>query len=291
MQDFNPKDSSELTYRDKLMRLRALSHSFDPGDGFDLRKIENWSPATKRKITNAYKQVDEMIYSIHKVYRPRKRKNLKIVAKEFWNRDKIPDWLTAIPIQVTAPNLPSRIKISKSGRVRLQEKMPSGEIFTSEHVYFDIEKLIKEPEKEVNETLSRFPDDALFAIITGDHVSTMGGNKINTELRVLNLMKTYSAGNYNPNKPSSRYFGNWLFGLRYMGNGPHERFQKYASVKAKYKEQRRRKRMRAKSKLQRERGKLRERKVITELLDKYQKGTLPKKYVAIIEAYFKLMKK
>lgn len=226
------------SYARKVRELRRISNRFDPDNGYDLRQLNQWSNARKAAITRAWNEVDEYLHSVHRIYRPRKRKNLQRVSQQFWGR-KAPKWMNAIPVQVMDPRNPARVTVTKKGNVELTETFPSGHKYKSRTVYFDHDLLLKDSAEAARQAMLPYHDKKdLFVVMTGEHPSRFGGGKAGVLDAVAHLTLSYGADKYDANDPSSKFYGNWLAGVRHIGSGSKQDFFEYVVAKRKYRERR-----------------------------------------------------
>lgn len=214
---------SEIKRRVRI--LRRISKKFRPDDGYDLRDIDSWSGARKAAITKVWHEVEPFVTSSFKVYRPRKKANLNIV-REATHQTDLPKWLTVAFVPVADARRPVRIQITKRGYV-LKELTPKGNWLASYTVDFDMTELQRDPHNAFEQALEDYNANDMFVIMAGSHLTKFGGNKKETLRELHKWPEKYGADKHDPNDPSSHYFENWLFGVRYLGNIPKPEYWDY----------------------------------------------------------------
>ena len=61
--------------------LRSVARGFDAASGYDLRKISEWSPSQKARVTRYFHELDNLTAQPRKIYRPKNRANLKLAQQ------------------------------------------------------------------------------------------------------------------------------------------------------------------------------------------------------------------
>ena len=212
-------------YTNAVKRMRSHVSGFDPSDGFDIRKAHDWTPSQKRQITRyADMYAQATAESVH-IYRPRNKKNLKIALKSR-GLEKFKNLKVAfIPVppkynhetDALEPVTP-KIKISKGGKLSVKVKDHSSErtYLLRENFGITRDDFINDPYSAAEKILKE-TDYTYYNIIAGEHEYGRGLPKILSEENILKevekMIERYGSDSFDPNDKSSKFYGNWFFGL------------------------------------------------------------------------------
>ena len=191
------KDKSAALFRERVKELRPYMKK---ARDIDLRKSP--SPAQKAAISKAFNEYTELTSRPYKVYRTKNKDRLK-KAQTFARHEKGGPKFDVAFIPVADPKAKvifkkDRMKV-KTGRV------------TEEYLFFDLQKLADNPEREIEKTLAQNPDAKAFVVMAGKYLWNGAIQRKFVEENVMKLMARYSPGGdkYNENN----HYQNWLFGL------------------------------------------------------------------------------
>jgi len=105
--DYNARTGAVTDTR----RTGKIARDFDAPAGYDLRDIENWSPAMKAHVTRTFKTVQKLSAQPYQEFRPRKPENLERVQEAMHGGIKTPDELVLAFVPVARPGERAQIKI------------------------------------------------------------------------------------------------------------------------------------------------------------------------------------
>lgn len=205
---------------DTLPGLRSVVKGFEASDGYDLRSIETWSAARKKRVRDYYNTVHKLEAQERIVVRPRSKKNLKSLQDAF--HGDVPSRMFKVAfVPYTSPKgLPGAkprkpvIKYLKSGI-----SIDAG-AYERLFVPFDKKALVKNPEVEIKRVLGAMPGARLYFVQTGEFQTLNGmGPKILSE-QVLKYMHLYDGVKALPrgsgnagDHPHSHHWKYWLNGV------------------------------------------------------------------------------
>lgn len=221
---------SDQDYRARLRFIRHYTTGFEAADGYDARSVSRWSPARKAQVTRYYEQLRGLMSRPHYVYRPRKKSNLDAAKKLNQTKvyGKINVGIIRVPTvfeqekdgRVKKEIVKPKIKINKKGALTVKVKS-----FERVPIYFDEyditpEELALHPEETIERLLNSADQFKFYTIMAGEYEILGAGRDVPQFHRpgglinhVRQLQEKYSADNYDPENPSSSYYGNWLRGF------------------------------------------------------------------------------
>lgn len=103
-----------------IRRTGKLANGFTGKDGFDLSKIDDWTPQQKAKVTRLYKTVSRLSARPFQIYRARKPENLIKVQRAAQHHD-FPKELAVAFVPVGRPGERAKISVKKD-RVEITER-------------------------------------------------------------------------------------------------------------------------------------------------------------------------
>ncbi len=115
--EFNPR-TGELT---DVRRTGKIARGFEAVDGFDLRDVDQLTPAQKAHITRTFKAVQKLSAQPYQEYRGRKPENLERVQEASHGDIKTPAELVVAFVPVARPGERAQIKILKD-RIEIIER-------------------------------------------------------------------------------------------------------------------------------------------------------------------------
>jgi len=190
-------------YSKKLKAIRSFV-DFD----YDLRKPLH--PNSKAKINKYFEAINAIEARPNKVYRSKNKKRVKDV-QEFGRNgfEKLPGIKVAF-YESTAAN-PIKLRFDKKGI------HAHGEFFDIRYVPFHLQKLLDNPEKEIDRALNSDGSKGakFFRVAVGDggqYSIASPASRDQVQNVVGDLMKKY-VKNDSDGKPKNNYWGNWLHGL------------------------------------------------------------------------------
>lgn len=176
---------------------------------YDLRKP--LTSAAKAKINKYYDYIDKLTVRDHFVYRARSKKNLKTAQQYSQQNTHYKDIKVAFVPKGTDAR--PRVKFDKRGEMTLV-----GDRVTRHAILFDKEDLIAADadgaaEEYINSVINDATTCKRYSVMAGEFEVPLSTTREKITGEVLRLMNKYNAEDYNPDKLSSHYFGNWLFGV------------------------------------------------------------------------------
>jgi len=186
-------------------QIKALRPYMDKLKKVDLRK--ELTPAQKGFITKAWNEYTKLTTRGVKVYRSKNKDNLAAVQK--YSRHGLdksaPKFDVAfVPTALDKP----KVKVDKKGRVEVSQGYVK-----ETAIYFDIEKLVADPEAEIARVLSENPNSNQFILMAGEYTVNGGLDRGTLVRETLYWINRYSPGGDGyKRRGSNSYFANWLLG-------------------------------------------------------------------------------
>lgn len=201
-------------YPKRLRTIRRYVDGFMPSDGYDLRRP--LTPSQKRRITITYEKLRSLTARPVKIFRPRRTDTLKAAQREA-HGVKIKGLRVAF-IPVANPKAPAKIRVLKSGRVKVTQ---SG--VNTVRINIDPLELARDPIAAVNKAIKSSPAKQ-FGIQAGNEyrVESKGAERVGIlavsprnliASQVAKLISQYGADKFDTEDSNSHYYGNWLFGV------------------------------------------------------------------------------
>lgn len=223
---YKPTDSN---YRAWTKAIRPYTRGFSASDGYDLRKVSEWSNYRKRQIREYYELIKGLSAKSTYIYRPRNKKNLQAVKKATGTEDypRLKVGIIQVPTEYdikteTPVPVKPKIKISKKGRVSVKVKGTVRDIITLEDLGYSSLDVAYEPEQFIDDFLKEYGDDYnQYTILAGEYEAGRGqgvpafykSHRLKNEF--FKLLEKYDADKdgCNPNDKNSHFYGNWFRGF------------------------------------------------------------------------------
>lgn len=203
-----------------LPGLRSIMHGFESKDGFNVREISEWTAYQRRKVREAFHNVEVLQGQPKRIIRAR-GKNLEKLQDAFHGDIPSKNFKVAF-IPDTEPKLtlpgakkrPPKVRILKEG-VSIQRRNVE-RIF----IPFDTKALVRNARAEVKRVAEQMPEAQLFFVQVGEYQSVTGKSIGLLTQQVLDWMQKYdgkkalpdSSGNKGDN-PKHHHWKYWLNGL------------------------------------------------------------------------------
>lgn len=204
---------------DRERHVGKFAKGFEARDGFNLREIDDWTPAQKAKVTRYFNQVDKLMARPFTIVRSRKPENLKLVQEAAQHQEYLPDIKVAF-VPVARPGEPTEVIITRptkaepKKRVIIRERGVKREPVTFERAGLGFEDLADDIDGAVATFTEQFPGK-LYVPLAGEY--EMKGQATNAGAlagQLAALMDKYSEEEgHDPDDPNSHYWENWLFGV------------------------------------------------------------------------------
>ena len=201
-------------------RMGKFADGFEAKDGFDLRRMHQWTPAQKGKITRLFKTIDKLTSRPFQVYRTRNKKNLRKVQQAA-QHDEFPKNLKVAFVPSSSQEARVKISITKKGNVKFKQGSIRREVIDFASYGYTPEDLALDPGAVVEDVARQVPANR-YKIQAGEHevnqgrsIGRMGSSFPLEKLKeaVRKMVNYYSADRFDKDNKNSSYFGNWLFGV------------------------------------------------------------------------------
>ena len=153
-------------YRQAVKVLRSVTTAqFTPSQGYDLRKLGQWSPAMERQVRRYWREYDHLTASPHELYSTKNKSKLVAVQSAALHQHYLGKFKYAF-IPTNGKDKP-KISFDKDDNVVFQVGL-----IRKITLEFNQHKLAKNPDKEVQRILSTVPDAETFRIQCGQYEYT-----------------------------------------------------------------------------------------------------------------------
>ncbi len=205
---------------DELPGLRSTARGFGASDGYDLRKVDDWSPAKKRKVRDSYEKMYHLLAQSKRVVRPRSKQNLRTLQDSFHGDIPSREFKVAF-VPYTDPTPLPGAKRSKP-RIRYTQR---GVVFDTgayarHFEAFDKTALAKKPDAEIKRAIAQMPEAKLFFIQSGQFQTLNGKSAGLIAQQVKQYMQQYDGKTPLPrgsgnrgDSPKSHHWKYWLEGI------------------------------------------------------------------------------
>jgi len=218
-----PKHNKGINYSQRLKAIRPFVDF-----NYDLRRP--LSSAAKAKISRYYDYIEKLTVRPHQIYRARSAKNLRAVQRYAQHDTKH----KAIKVAFVPNDGTGRVKVRVSKKGQVSGKSGHLRFF---NIAFDAKKLAEQGREYVERKIKNGPVAKRYSIQAGEFevASTYlppgqgAGGDIVTQ--VLRHMERYGADKFDPENPSSHYFGNWLFGVNGYNFAAQAELSQYREAK------------------------------------------------------------
>lgn len=211
------RDKGTLDYRYMIQTVRPFADQFDAADGYDLRKLDRLTSAQKSRLTRTYRALSESAAQPFYAYRTRDEKKLRKVQRAIGQGTHKGVGVALIPVPTTREKPTVRVR---GDVVRIKSGPITKSLLRFEDFGFTMFDFARDP-GGVTRAIVDATQFGRYSVMAGDmYEVTQGGRGIQmlsgdrTVEEVQKLVAKYNANDHDPNKKSSHYFGNWLFGLR-----------------------------------------------------------------------------
>jgi len=196
-----------VNYLERVEAMRPYFRDvFTPDAGFDLRDIDKWTPAKKRKITRYFRIMAPRLTGGEKVVkRYRRQDHLDEAIRSSLQEEMLPGQTAAVFSVDPGQNL--KITFNRAHKA----KVTRGGILEDE-IRFDKNAFLKDWKKEVNKALEQ-TDAKLFKIITGANRSERTFTRMSLIEEIAILIEQYSLEELDPKSFDDKWFGEWLNGI------------------------------------------------------------------------------
>ena len=193
---------AEFNYKDRVKRMRGLfGDQFKASNGYDLRKVGDWTPAQKAKVTKYFRVIAPRITGDFVVKRYRKPENLKAAIDASLQEGMLKGQTAAV--YSVDPGEKLEVKIIK-GRAKVKRD-GVGE----QKMIFDKAAFLDDPEAEIDRILSQ-TDANVFRLIVGANKQNKVLTRADIAQEIFSLIARY---NEETVLEHERTYEEWLDGL------------------------------------------------------------------------------
>lgn len=191
--------------------LRSFASGFDAASGYDLRSVNKWTPAQKRKVSIYFNELQNLTAQEKKVFHPRNKEHLRQAQAIGGHDKKLKQFVVAfVPGSINA-----KVKFTKDG-ITIRE--PDRNYWRIDRE-FNQKRLATNPKAEIKRVLDTMPGAQRYQIIAGPNlIMNMYDGKI-VEREILRLQLKYDghseirSGNKRGADPTNHDYRKWLHGL------------------------------------------------------------------------------
>lgn len=193
---------------DELPGLRSTVKGFQAADGYDLRHIDSWSSAKKRRVRDYYERVHHLFAQERRVVRPRNKSNLRVLQDSFHGDIPSKQFTVAFVPYTDPKQLERKGKGLKPGHTRIRYTK-RGVVFDT-GVYarhfeaFDKRALAKSPDNEIRRAIKAMPGTRLYFVQAGQFQTLNGMSAGILTQKVKMLMMQYDGKKALPNSSGNR---------------------------------------------------------------------------------------
>lgn len=205
---------------DTMPGLRSVVKGFEASDGYDLRRIDEWSPSQKRRVREYYKRMHGLLAQEKIVVRPRNKGNLDALQDAFHGDVPSKQFKVAFVPYTTPKGLPGAKK--GAPKIRYLESGVSVDAGAYERLFVPFNKraLVKDTQKEIRRVIDSMPGARLFFVQTGEFQTLNGESARSLTEKVIRYMSLYdgvkqlprSSGN-SGDDPRYHHWKQWLNGV------------------------------------------------------------------------------
>src|SRR3990172_5840329 len=161
------KQIKRSLYRERVKKLRPYFGTlFKAPAGFDLRKSpDTWPRNAKKKLTKYWRVIAPQVAQKHKPRYFRRPDHLRAAIAHTQQEDFLPGQRAALfPLE---PGEKLTTKFTRKGKIKVTRQGVG-----VEKAYFDLQRMLTDPDTEVERTVTKLPPGALrFKIMMGPHES------------------------------------------------------------------------------------------------------------------------
>lgn len=238
------KDAVKLLrhgYYDESRERRSgkFADGFEARDGFDLRYVDDWTPAQKAEVTKLYNQVDKLMARPFQVVRSRKPENLRRVQKAAQHITH-PKKLKVAFVPVARPGEDADVRLYKptkkhpKGRVVITERGVKRTPVSFDEVGISTEFLAEDTAGAVAQLVEAQPGK-LYVPMAGEYETK--GQAVSPQGlagALAALMNKYSEEEgHDEDDPNSHHYSNWLHGVAVYNFRTQKEFKAYRNNRTK----------------------------------------------------------
>lgn len=196
----------QYNWRTRARLMRPYVEGLEAKDGYDLSKVDEWSPGKKARVTKLWRELGVQISRPH-IRKSFKNKKRLAQAATYAAQEKVVPRQKAVAIPATTPRA---VKITFDKKDNISVRWQGVKTDT---VRFDKMALLVDPVAEIERVLDML-DGNFVQIIQGSNFSRDIIRKRDVVRHILRSMSRYSADDFDDDDPYSSYWFNWMSGLR-----------------------------------------------------------------------------
>ena len=195
-------------------RTGKLADGFEARDGFDLRDVDDWTPAQKAKVTKLWNLVDKLTAKPFQVVRKRKPENIRAV-QEFAQHGKYPPELKVGIIKVAYPEERAQVDVDPDTlEVTVTERGVSRTKGDFEDFDIGADELEEDARGYLDEMFDELPEGRMYGIQAGEYEVNQVYTREGVTRAMIGLMNKYSTEEgYDEDDKNSSHWTNWLGGV------------------------------------------------------------------------------
>jgi len=191
-------------YRTRVKRMRGLfGDQFKAKDGYDIRKINSWTPAQKAKITKYFRVIAPRITGDFVVKRYRRQDSID-AAVEASLQEKRLKGQTGVAFSID-PGDKIEVKVRKGKATVVRNGLQRAKLA------FDKQAFLEDPDREIDRVLAE-SNANVFRVLVGGQEQNKTLTRSMVKDEIFKLIRDYSPANIQRDQ-DQRPFDEWLNGL------------------------------------------------------------------------------
>lgn len=188
---------------ERVKKLRPyFGDTFKPSEGYDLRYMDEWTPAQKAKVTEYYRVMAPRLAGDYVVKRYRRKDHLRSAINEA-HQEKVLKGQKAVLFSVD-PGEELDVRFSRTGKA-----LVSRNNVDQETLLFNKRAFLEDPQAEIDRVLSE-TNANVFRIVTGENESLRTFTRSDLAVYIFKLIQDYGEDNV---EYEWEFFENWLNGI------------------------------------------------------------------------------
>lgn len=198
-------------YKTMAKRLRPFAKQFSAKNGYNLKDVDNWTPAMKGQLSKYFRKGVELTSRQVELYHSPNKDNMKAVAELAGQK--------GYKFNSVFYPAPPGFKLRYQERTNTVKATGPRAQFTTydwEQFGVDADQLATDPDGTARAVMRQL-DHKRFSIRAGEGNIGKGARAIRTinqtVARIQALIEKYNSDDYDPDDSNSSWFGNWLLGI------------------------------------------------------------------------------
>lgn len=204
-----------------LEGLRNLVHGFESDDGYDLARVDEWTPQQKRRIRDYFHRVSQLQGQSKLVVRPRSKRQLRKLQDAFHGEVPSEKFKVAfLPYHHPRTTLPGAKRVKPKVTLLKDGVSIKTSVYDRQFIRFDPKRLVKNVEKEVRRVAAQMPKAAIFYAQVGANQTIPAEDLTGLIQQIKFFINRYDgkkplpkdSGNYG-DSPRAHHWRRWLEGM------------------------------------------------------------------------------